>query len=313
MIENLWICINGIVPIFLLVGLGILLRKWNIADETFGQKATTVVFRLVLPVMIFQDIAAAEFETNFDGKAIGIVAVSIVLWFLLSWVLSRIVTPDDKKRAAFAQGAFRANYAILGFPLTKVIFGQAGLTNGPVILAMGMVLLNIFSVITLETFLGKKKGIRGTLTGIAKNPIIVSAVLGTAFNLSGLSIPTVLDKTITYVADMCVPLSLITVGISMQYKGFKDILPLSIGASLLKTLFLPLVFLPVAYLLGIRGDTLGALFVFWASPSAVAGYAMTRDMGGDYDLYGNIIIFSTLFSFFVIFFGVFILKNLGIV
>lgn len=313
MIENLWICINGIVPIFLLVGLGILLRKWGIADEVFGQKATTVVFRLVLPVMIFQDIASAEFETSFDGKAVGLVAISICIWFLLSFLLTRIVTKENGRRAAFSQGAFRANYAILGFPLTKVIFGQAGLTNGPVILAMSMVLLNIFSVITLETFLGKKKGIRGTLSGIAKNPIILAAVLGTAFNLSGLRIPTVFDKTISYVADMCVPLSLITVGISMKYAGFKEILPLSVGASLLKTFFLPLVFLPIAYLIGIRGDTLGALFVFWASPSAVAGYAMTRDMGGDYDLYGNIIIFSTLFSFFVIFFGVFLLKNLGIV
>ncbi len=312
MIENLWVCINGIVPIFLLVGLGIVLRKWNIADEVFGQKATTVVFRLVLPVMIFQDIATSDIGTNFDGRLLLFAVISVVIMFVLAWTLSHVVTRDNRRRAAFSQGSFRANYAILGLPLTKALFGEAAGANGTVILAVSMVLLNIFSVICLESFLNREGGLKSTLRGIAKNPIIIAAVLGTAAYLCKLRMPVAIDKTISHISDMCVPLSLITIGVSMRYANLKETWSLALLASAIKTVITPLLFLVPALLLGVRGEGLGTLFVFWASPAAVAGYAMTRNMGGDYDMYGNIIVFSTALSFLFVFFGVFILKNLGI-
>ncbi|MBE7025735.1 MAG: AEC family transporter [Ruminococcaceae bacterium] len=312
MIENLWICINGTVPIFLLVGLGILLRKWKIADDVFGEKATTVVFRLVLPVMIFHDIATSDIGKTFDGRILLFAVISVIIMFIAAFLAAKAVTKDNRRRAAFSQGAFRTNYAILGLPLTKALFGEAAGANATVILAVSMVLLNIGSVVYLEAFLNREGGIKSTLRGIAKNPIILAAVLGTAAYLCKLQLPTVLDKTVGYISDMCVPLSLITIGVSMKYANLKETLPLAIGASLIKTVVTPLLFLVPALLLGFRGNDLGTLFVFWASPSAVAGYAMTRDMGGDYDMYGNIILFSTLLSFLFVFFGVFILKNLGI-
>ncbi len=312
MIENLWICINGTVPIFLLVGLGILLRKWKIADEVFGEKATTVVFRLVLPVMIFHDIVTSDIGNTFDGRILLFAIVSVMIMFVLAFLAAKAVTKDNRRRAAFSQGAFRANYAILGLPLTKALFGEAAGANATVILAVSMVLLNICSVIYLETFLNKEGGLKSTLRGIAKNPIIIAAVLGMVGYACKLRLPTVLDKTVSYISDMCVPLSLITIGVSMKYANLKETLPLALGASLMKTAVTPLLFLLPALLLGFRGNDLGTLFVFWASPAAVAGYAMTRDRGGDYDLYGNIIIFSTFLSFLFVFFGVFILKNLGI-
>ncbi len=312
MIENLWICINGIVPIFLLVGLGILLRKWKVADDVFGEKATTLVFRLILPVMIFQDIATSDLGGSFDSKIVLIATLSTFVMFAAAWLLALVVTKDPRRRAAFSQCTFRANYAILGLPLTKALFGEAAMTNGTVILALSMILQNILSVICLESFLNRKGGIKGTLLGIVKNPIIFAAVLGSLTYVSGIKMPVFLDKTVSYISDMCVPLSLITIGVSMRYANLKETLSLALGSSLIKTVLFPLAFMGLALLLGIRGEGLGTLLVFWASPAAVAGYAMTRNMGGDYDLCGNIILFSTFISFVFVFFGVFILKNLGI-
>lgn len=311
MIENLWICLNGVVPLFLLIGLGVLFEKYKIVDETFGQKATTLVFRVALPVMIFTDVAGADIAENFDGFAVLLALLSAVVSFFLCGILAAVFLKDNKMRAAAAQGAYRANYAILGLPLTKALFGAAGAANGSVLLATSMVLVNILAVITLEGFLGKDRGLRHTLLDIAKNPILLSALLGTIVNLSGLTLPVVAEKTLFYLGDMCVPLSLITIGISMRQTGLRGTFSApALLASLFKTFFMPLLFFPIAYALGVRGDVLGTLFIFWASPAAVAGYAMTRDRGGDHHLYGSIIVLSTVLSFFVIFFGVFLLKTL---
>ncbi|MBQ7037204.1 MAG: AEC family transporter [Clostridia bacterium] len=312
MIENLWICINGVVPIFFLVGLGIFLRKWNVADEVFGEKATTLVFRLVLPVMIFGDIATAEFGGNFSAGTVIYALASSALMFVVSQGIACLVSRDNRRRAAFSQGAFRANYAILGLPLTKALFGAGAVANGTVILAASMVFQNIFAVICLEGFLNKKGGIKSTIMGILKNPIIIAAVLGTVVCASGFTMPTPILRTVNYIGDMCVPLSLITVGISMRLGNIKETLALSFSASFLKTALFPILFLVPAIFMGFSGEDLGVLYIFWTAPSAVAGYAMIRNMGGDYDLYGNIIVISTFLSFLMVFFGVFIMKNIGI-
>ena len=69
---------------------GILLRKWNVADEVFGQKATTLVFRLVLPVMIFHDIATSNIGNTFDGRLFVFAVISVVAMFFGVFLLKNL-------------------------------------------------------------------------------------------------------------------------------------------------------------------------------------------------------------------------------
>ena len=310
--ENFMLCVNGIIPIFLLIGLGVFLKARRIVDEPFCETATALVFKLVLPVMIFHDIATSEIGENFAPDVILAAVVSTFILFFAVWGVTLFCTKDHKKRAAFSQASFRANYAILGLPLTRALFGEAATANATVILAISMVIQNVLSVVYLEMFLNQGGGIKGTLRGIIKNPIIISAVLGSAVYLLRVPIPTVLDTGLLHISRMCVPLSLITIGASMHFENMRKTLSLSVLGASIKTVFVPILFIPFALLCGLRGEALGVLFIFWASPSAVAGYAMTRQAGGDYELAGNIIVLSTAISFFGVFFGTLLLKSVGL-
>ena len=53
--ENLIFSLNATVPIFLLMILGIFLRKIGWVDHAFASKMNTFVFRLPLPVLVFSD------------------------------------------------------------------------------------------------------------------------------------------------------------------------------------------------------------------------------------------------------------------
>mgnify|MGYP007007221939 len=50
----------------------------------------------------------------------------------------------------------------------------------------------------------------------------------------------------------------------------------------------------------------------FATPCAVAGYAMAQQMGSDADLAGNCVVYTTGLSCFTIFGWVFVLKTLGL-
>ena len=59
--ENLIFSLNATVPIFLLMILGIFLRKIGWVDHAFASKMNTFVFRLPLPVLVFSDLATVRF------------------------------------------------------------------------------------------------------------------------------------------------------------------------------------------------------------------------------------------------------------
>lgn len=312
MMDNFLLCVNGVVPIFLLIILGVYLKKWRIVGEGFCEEATRLVFNIALPVMIFYDIAASSISTGFSWSVIWVSTISMAVLFFLIWIITCFATKDPKKQAAFSQGAYRANYAILGLPLTKALFGTAAVANATVILAVSMVMLNVLAVVYLEMFLNGDGGMKRTMAGIFKNPIIIAAVLGSVFYFLHIPLPTFVDTSLTHISRMCVPLSLITIGASMHYESMRETMGLATMGAAIKTILVPLLFMPIAMLLGFRGEDLGVLFIFWASPSAVAGYAMTRQSGGDHLLAGNIIMLSTAMSFFVIFFGTLLLKTIGV-
>lgn len=48
-------------PIFLTMMLGYAFRKWHIMDGSFVDKMNSFVFKVALPVLVFQDLATVDF------------------------------------------------------------------------------------------------------------------------------------------------------------------------------------------------------------------------------------------------------------
>jgi len=312
MLSNFLICLNGILPIFLLILAGNVFKRIKFIDDGFASKANNLVFNAAIPCVLFYDISTTNIKSQFDLKLVSAAIGATVIMFFIAFLLSLAVTKENKKRAAFAQGVFRSNYAILGIPLTKALFEESIAANASVILAISIPLFNVLAVILLTGFLGKKRGIGGVLAGVAKNPLIIAAALGVLVSIFKIPIPEFIMKTIFYIAQMCTPLSLIVIGASFTAQKAKGTVLLSVVASFIKTFIVPALFVYPAYLYGVEGPKLGVLFIFLAAPAAVSSYVMTRNMGGDYDLVSNIIMISTAMSFFSFFIGMMIMKTIGI-
>lgn len=307
MFNNFILSYNAIVPIFLLVLIGVLLKKAKVVDEHFASKATNLVFKVCLPAMLFKDIATINIIEKFDTRLVLFSVCATIILFIAGIVCS-VVIADPSRRAAFAQGVFRSNYAILGVPLTKAIFPPEIAVNASVLLAVTVPFYNVLSVVLLTSLLEKKRNPKAILLGIMKNPLIIGAISGTAFSLLHISLPVIIMKPMGYLSDMCTPLSLIVIGASFTWSSAKETFKPAFIASISKTFISPLIFMPIAIVLGIEGDALGVLFIFLASPAAVSSYTMIRNMGGNYHMAGNIVLLSTALSFFAIFLGIMTLK-----
>ena len=111
----------------------------------------------------------------------------------------------------------------------------------------------------MNIFKGKKAKNTGKIkeasVNIAKNPIIISIVLGLIAALLGVHFPVIVDKTINSVAQLATPLALIVLGAGFEgRKALAKIKP-TLWAASIKLFFQPLVILPLAAVLGFSGET----------------------------------------------------------
>jgi len=313
--STLAFSVNTVVPVFIIILLGLFLRNRDIIDEQFVSVSQKVVFMIALPALIFQSIVSTDLGEALDGTLIAFVLGGTLAVFSLTWLLGRLVIPHRQSLGAFIQGTYRSNFAIIGLPIISSMFGTAGAAKGAIVLSIGMPLVNVLAVIILSVTAPRSEEIHigAIVRNILKNPLIIASAVAIPCAFLRVRLPIVAMKSIAYLTDISVPLALLGIGGSFSSYSFREKLRLSLAATFLKILLFPTVLVGLAALAGLRGSSLGVLYIFFASPTAVSSYIMAKAMDSDADLAGAIVMMTTFCSVLTIFAGVFVLKGMGVI
>lgn len=301
-----------ILPLLILMVLGVFLRKNKLMDEATYKKLNTLIFKVFLPPLIFYNVYKSELSEAFDGKLILFAVLGVLALFFVLVAVVPLVEKDDRRRGAIIQGIFRSNFVIFGVPLTVALLGDAAAGKVAVVVAFVVPLFNFLAVISLEVFRHGKPDIKKILKGIVTNPLIIASALGILSTAIGLKLPKFLETAVSDVAKIATPLALIVLGASLDFALLKknSIRVLLVTAA--RLVFVPLVFLTIAILLGFRGVDIAILISVFASPTAVSSYAMAQQMSADDALAGQIVASTTAFCVFTVFLFVFGLDLIGV-
>jgi predicted permease len=153
------------------------------------------------------------------------------------------------------------------------------------------------------------------LTGARDLRLIViyaSLALGLALNAIDFEIPQILNRALIDTSGMTTPMALICLGGGMKFLGFSKRFNLAIIAAVIKVIILPAIFMVCAYFMGFRGIDLAALTVLGGLPSAIVGYVLVVQMGGDGYTAGSIVLISTLASSVTLTIFIYVLLALGL-
>jgi len=276
------------------------------------------MFYFGLPVMLFSQISKADFSTVFDlNLVVFVVLVTLVVFFLLI-IYAKNFIKNRTLHGSFIQGGFRGNYALIGLPLSINLFGQEAVARSSVLLAIIVLTYNVLAVVILEhcsstriihdTFFLRVKAL---LIFLLKNPLFMSILIALPFSLLKIQLPVLITKPMDYIGNLAIPLSLIGIGGTFQFEHAKSTMSLSVLAALIKTAITPIIFLPIAIVLGFRGMNLGIIAVLLTAPTAVNSFIMAKETGNDSHLAGSIILISSVLSLFTAFLSVYILKELN--
>jgi hypothetical protein len=286
-------------------------------NDNFVTVANKFNFRVTLPFMLFRDISSVDIRAVFDLKYVLFCALASTACFWLIWGGTKLFLKDKSMRGAFVQASFRSSAAVMGLAFIENIYGTSAM--GPLMIIGAVPLYNIFSVIVL-TFEGnqasgehKTDKIKAACINIAKNPIILSILAGLIAALCRIDFPVIVDKTINSVAQMATPLALITIGAGFEGRKALAKMKPTIAASLIKLVVQPMVFLPLAALMGFTGEKIIGILIMLASPTTPSCYIMAKSMNNDGTLTASVVVMTTLLAAFTLTGWIFLLKTVGLI
>jgi malonate transporter len=312
--QNIIFTFNVVAPVFLLIFLGYGLKIRGFINQNFILISSKIVFNVTVPALVFVELSTTDFRATFDLKPIIFAYIGILIFFALTWILSFFLSQEGRDQASFIQGSVRSNFAIVGFALLSNTFGDQVLGKAAILLAFIMPLFNVLAVIALTVPVKKenKFGYKKTIIEIITNPLILATFVAILFSYFQILVPQFLMKTIDYLATLTLPLALLGIGGSLNFKTIKKDSKLALFATLIKIVIVPASLTYIAALFGYRGQDLGVLFMLFATPTAIVSFIMAEAMGCNSELAGNIIVTTTLGSIFTLSLGIFIMRSMGL-
>lgn len=217
--SNLIFSLNATMPIFLTMILGLFFRKVGILDESFTSKMNKFVFKIALPVLLFQDLSDSDFSAVWDIKFVLFCFFATLLSILAVWGLSHLLK-ERSARGEFIQAAYRSSAAILGIAFIQNIYGNSGMA--PLMIISSVPLYNIMAVVVLAVFCPEREEItadfvKKTAKNIVTNPIILGIAVGLLWSVLRIPKPVILQKTVQNIAVLATPLGLIAMGASLCF------------------------------------------------------------------------------------------------
>ena len=320
--ENLVFSLNATLPIFALMVLGNVFRRLGLIDERSAAFMNKFVFKVALPVLVFEDLADQDFAGTWNGKFVAFCFIATCVSIALIYLISKFLFRDNGRRGEFIQGAYRSSAALLGIAFIRNIYGDAASGMGPLMILGSVPLYNIFAVIILTLTAepdgesggtDKKALAKSTVKGIITNPIIIGIALGLLCSLVDIPKPQVVDTIIGDIAALATPLGLMSMGATFEIqKAVKDIKP-AFCAAFIKLFALVAIFLPIAVRMGFSGEQLVAILVMLGSATTVSCFIMAKSMGHEGTLSSSIIMITTFGCSFSLAFWLFVLKSFGVI
>lgn len=304
-----------VLPDFLVILLGVLLRARFFTDSAFWMRTEKLVFYVLLPAMLFLSVAGSTVALGDAAIFLSAGVLSMSLAAALAWGIRYVVRADDVTHSSVFQCGFRFN-SYIGFALAARIGGDEALALLALLIAVWVPISNALATAELARAVAKADGVEGaaegaadggakngkggaqpgtmltgrallrkTLRGVVTNPLILATVGGLLWKALGITLPATLVQTLKHLGDASLALGLLCIGAGLTAGALRKYARLIAAAT-----FERLVAAPVAALL-----VTSALALFWplspmgaavvllfaALPTAQSCYVMASAMGGN--------------------------------
>jgi len=289
----------ALAPIFLLILIGHGIKLKAYISDGFWEPAELLTYYVFFPALLLYTTARADMNGLQVMPMAGALIAATVLVAALCIKSKFLLSMKGPEFTSLFQGVIRPN-TYVGIGAAFALWGEPGLTLVAVCVAFIVPLVNFLSVIVMETYGGEAQETRPSqrfsplAKAILKNPLILACLLGSTLNMSGLSLPPVIDPLLQVLGRAALPIGLLCVGAGLNLEAVKNARLSVILSSLTKLLILPGLTAVCCLAFGVEGLSMDVAVLYAGLPVSASSYVLARKMGGDAPVMAGIITLTTL-------------------
>lgn len=290
---------STIIPIFIVIFLGLFAKQKGFITPDFLNPANRLVYYIAIPAMIFSSISKAALKTQMNLSVIMISLVTILFITAIAFGIAGILKMKKSSKGSFIQCSFHGNLGYIGLAVAFYYLGDSGFVKAAIIAGFVMILQNILAVFCLQYYSSEdteNPGMFGILKKTMANPVILSALAGILFSLSGATMPVIIDRALDILRGMALPMALLIIGASLSFEKLKPRFLAVLITSFLKVIAAPAIGLIVFMALSITPENYLPGLIILASPTATLTYIMAKELNGDPDFAVAAISICTILS-----------------
>ncbi len=214
--------LNVLLPIFALILVGFICRRTNRLGATAASEINRMVVWLCLPALLFTSTATATWEQIWHPGFVATFTLGTLAMFVLTLALRWKKAGHFADASIDALSASYANTGYIGIPLCVMVLGGSGLE--PALIASLLVVCVLFglALVCIEVGLQSEAQVHRivfkVLVALAKNPLVISPILGACWAMTGTPLPAPASKFLSLLGAATTPCALISLGLFLAQK-----------------------------------------------------------------------------------------------
>ena len=275
--------LTGFAVVGVAIAVGYVIGRIDLLGEHARHVLGRLTFFVLSPFLLFTVLAQADAKVLFSSL-LPVSAIAAVLVIAVYALIARFVWKRNAGETVIgALSAGQVNSNNIGIPLSLYLLGSAAYP-APVILLQLLVFTPVTMAILDAVTFGRATLWR-SIVRTATNPIVLGSVLGTLVAVSGIELPPIVIEPAVLVANACVPVLLISYGMSLV--GQRVLAPSGRRRDIILATALKLVAMPVVawafaeFVFGLSDQDVLVVVVLAALPTAqnVFNYSQRYDVG----------------------------------
>lgn len=325
---NIAVVIQQMIMIFILIGVGLLLYRKNILDESSSRQLSGLIVNVTNPALLICSAfnGGPKMSLRELGMAFVIFLIVYILLIAAAFLIPRILRVPNEYHYSYQLLTIFGNVGFIGIPLASAVLGPESLIFVSIYNLIYNVLIYTLGILLLRKAATRQAASRCSGTEavpgnaqeagapsaqtdshtFADTPLwkklvnagTLSAAATILFYVGDFPVPSIVPSTLNYMGQCTTLLSMLVLGISVAQMKPGDIFthPKLYGFILLRQILIPIGFV---FLLRPFIDNMlitGALTLMLAVPAGNLPLMLSKQFGADGETISQGIILSTLFS-----------------
>ena len=272
-------------PIFILISIGYVYAKDNHINMEFANRMNMEIF---IPALLIDALSRQNFSL-FDYQSLALAGVFVVLFSgVLAWAFAKVFKLSIPM---FVPSMMFNNCGNMGLPLAVLAFGEEALSAAVIVFLVS----NLFHF-TLGTYI---VGGKISWWNLLKMPVNIATIIGLTISLTKWNVPDVIHTPVEMLAQVAIPLMLVSLGVRMTQVDLSAWRIGVIGA-ILCPLFSVIAAFLILLVLPLEPIQRTQLLLFAALPPAVLNYMFAEKYQQQPTEVASMVVVGNALSIFVL-------------